>query len=280
MTDEHLRGPHGPVPVRIYQPLGDGTGRPLLVWCHGGAFAYGDIDMPEADATARVLAAAGTVVVSVDYRRAVDGVHYPVPLDDVVAAYQGTLQVAEALGVARRRVHLGGASAGANLAAGACLRLRDSGADLPSSLILLYPCVHPVLPSASAELADRLSGLPPHLRFEPEGYATVIENYLGATAATATGEAMPGLADLRGLPRTLIVNCEYDELRASGEAFAGSLRDAGVDVDQRMAPGVTHGHLNRPNLTEARRTLSGMSQWIDDAARVGDVEEEGGAAWR
>ena len=31
-------GPHGPVPVRVYTPAGDGADRPCLVWLHGGAF--------------------------------------------------------------------------------------------------------------------------------------------------------------------------------------------------------------------------------------------------
>src|ERR1700684_1038698 len=80
--------PHSAVPVRVYDAgdPGDG-GRPCLVWMHGGAFIAGNLDMPEADWTARELAIrAGAVVVSVDYRLCNDGVHYPVPHDDVVAA--------------------------------------------------------------------------------------------------------------------------------------------------------------------------------------------------
>ncbi|KUO06057.1 alpha/beta hydrolase [Streptomyces caeruleatus] len=263
VRDEHLPGLHGPVPVRDYRPHHADGDRPVLVWCHGGAFAYGDIDMPEADVTARVVAErADVVVVSVDYRRAVDGVHYPVPLDDVVAAYEGAIRQVGA--APRGRVHLGGASAGAALAAGACLRIRDMGGHLPASLILLYPCMHPALPPASPELDATLARLTPRTRFGAEMFEAVIENYLGAPAATAPGYAMPALADLRGLPRTLLVNCQYDELRASGEAFATSLLRAGVDVDLRMAPGVTHGHLNRPQLAEAQRTLTDMACWIEE----------------
>src|SRR4051794_18743624 len=80
-------GPHGPVPVRVYEPAGDGAARPCLVWVHGGGFIGGDLDMGEADWTAReICARAGAIVVSVDYRLAVDGVHYPIPLNDCVAA--------------------------------------------------------------------------------------------------------------------------------------------------------------------------------------------------
>ncbi|WAL74674.1 alpha/beta hydrolase [Kitasatospora sp. YST-16] len=265
VADEHLPGPHGPVPVRIYQPHGARAGRPVLVWCHGGAFAFGDIDMPEADATARTIAVlADALVVSVDYRRAVHGVHHPVPLDDVVAAYTWATRLAGASGTPHRRIHLGGASAGAALAAGACLRVRDAGGHLPSSLLLLYPCVHPVLPAASDELAAKLHRLPAHMRYEAGMFEAVIENYLGAPSASAPGEAMPAVADLRGLPRTLVFNCEYDALRASGEEFALALRLAGVNVDLRTAPGVAHGHLNRPHLAEAQRTLAAMSRWIEE----------------
>ena len=101
-------GPHGPVPVRIYEPpAGERTGRPCLVWAHGGGFLGGDLDMREADWTAReVCARAGAVVVSVDYRLAVDGVSYPVPHDDTVAAVAWVRDNAAALGI-DARPHLG-----------------------------------------------------------------------------------------------------------------------------------------------------------------------------
>src|SRR5579871_523834 len=82
-------GPHGAVPVRVYDPgsagdrgepaseTGGGT-RPCLVWMHGGGFIAGSLDMPEADWTARELALrAGAIVVSVDYRLCNNGVHFP-----------------------------------------------------------------------------------------------------------------------------------------------------------------------------------------------------------
>jgi hypothetical protein len=69
-------GPHGPVPVRVYNDgAGDGS-RACLVWMHGGAFMMGNPDMPEADWASRQLAQrADAVVVSVDYRLCQGGVH-------------------------------------------------------------------------------------------------------------------------------------------------------------------------------------------------------------
>jgi len=120
-------GPHGPVPVRIYSPSAEvPVGAPCLVWLHGGGFIGGDLDMHEADWTAReVCVAAGAVVVSVDYRLAVGGVCYPVPHDDTVAAVTWVRDRAEELGVDPARITIGGASAGGNLTAGAAVRLRD-----------------------------------------------------------------------------------------------------------------------------------------------------------
>lgn len=112
--------------------------------------------------------------------------------------------------------------------------------------MLLYPLLHPELPDPSEELAAKIEGLSPMLRPSPDLVRIVVENYLGGPVETATEYAMPGLAgDLSGFPPTLIVNSEYDGMRASAERFAAQLRDAGVDIEQTVEPGVYHGHLGR-----------------------------------
>lgn len=262
VNNVQVDGPHGEVAVRVYRPSDRGVDRPLLVWCHGGAWLGGDLNMPEADATGReVCTRAGAVVVSVEYRLAVEGVHYPVPHDDVVAAAKWALAGSRDLGA--DRVVIGGASAGANLAAGACLRLRDEGVAL-AGLALAYPAVHPTLPSPSDELAAKLVELPPAAAFAEPIYSAVVENYLGAPAADADGYAMPGIATLAGLPPTLIINCEYDGLRSSGEQFALALKQAGVDVDVRLARDVLHGHLNSPWLPAAQQSYADLAAWLLD----------------
>jgi acetyl esterase len=55
---------------------------------------------------------------------------------------------------------------------------------------------------------------------------------------------MPALAALEGLCPTVIINAEYDELRASGQAFAAALAVAGVDVRQVTIRGLLHAFLN------------------------------------
>jgi acetyl esterase/lipase len=252
IRDEAAAGPHGPVRVRVYSPRDDVAGkRPGLVWVHGGAFRMGSIDDPMTDAVVRELCArAGAVVVHVDYRLAVGGVCYPVPHDDVVAALRWTREHAGELGIAPERISVGGDSAGANLSAGAVLRLRDDDRWTPAALLLVVPTLHPVLPPLSASLRAAVADLPRVLRFLPHDVADMHRNYLGGPETGADGYAMPGLAELDGLGPTLVVNAEYDDLRASGEAFVASAARAGVDVQQVTAPGMLHGFLFAPTSIE------------------------------
>jgi acetyl esterase/lipase len=243
--DDAAPGPHGPVPVRIYTP--DSRSGSGLVWAHGGGFIGGDLDMREADWTAREIAArAGAVVVSVDYRLAVGGVCYPVPHDDAVAVVAWVRDHAAALGIDPARISIGGASAGGNLTAGAALKLRDRDGWVPAALLLAYPALHAAVPAPSSALAARLAELPPLFQPRADAGHPLSENYLGGPLSKADGYAFPANAVLEGLCPTLVVNAEYDNLRASGEAFTAALAIAGVDVRQVTVPGLLHGFLNQP----------------------------------
>lgn len=257
-------GPHGPVPVRVYLPSESGPSlRPIFVWCHGGGWCEGDLDMHEADATAREVASrAGAVVVSVGYRLAREGVHYPVPLDDVLASWRWALDSASQWQASADRAVLGGASAGGNLAAGAALRLRDEGGRQPAGLALVYPALHgelPVLTEAQSQAVAMSPRAEGHFR---RGLVLMLENYLGSPLDEAPLPAVPALAELAGLPPALVITCEWDLLRSSGEAFAAELECAGVPHRLLIAPGVGHGHLNSPWLPEAQRSYQDLADWV------------------
>lgn len=264
--DHVLDGPHGPLRVRVYSPKSpSGHG---LVWAHGGGFAGGDIDMPEADAVARAFADHGIAVVSVDYALAPmtaewsarlgaekrGGVHYPVPHDEMVSAFRW----AATSDVASRGWAIGGASAGGNLATGAALRLAHEGGVVPALAVLAYPTLQAVQATPDPELRALLDGDPSADVFTPDFVRGMYENYLGSDPDTADVYAVPGTAEptaLASFPPTIMVNDETDELRVSGEAFARSLAAAGVKVDVVVEPGTTHGHLNRPEESAFAATI-------------------------
>ena len=98
----------------------------------------------------------GCVVVSVDYRLAPE---HPAPaaLDDCLAAVLWTAENAELLGVDATRIAVGGDSAGGNLAALVCQRVRDDFGPQIDFQLLVYP------------VTDLTTGLPSY-RENAEGY--------------------------------------------------------------------------------------------------------------
>ena len=183
------------------------------------------------------------------------GVRYPIASEEVSAAFGW----AAGSGLATASWALGGASAGANLATGATLRLVDGAGPVPALVVLAYPTLHAVQGEPSADLRRALDADPAADVFGPEAVLGMYENYLGGPVDDATPlYAVPGKAtpvELAGFPPTIIVNSEVDELRVSGEAFAATLAAAGVDVDVVTEAGTTHGHLNQPDHPGATATL-------------------------
>jgi len=298
IVDRDLPGPHGRVPVRIYTPrasggaaeaadaatdaasdapgadAGSAPARPVLVWIHGGSFQHGDLDMPEAHEVSRGVAGrADAVVVSVFYRLCDEpsgtpalnpdgetGIHAPIPLDDVHAAFTWVREHAAELGVDPARIAVGGASAGGDLAACLSLRLADEGAP-PWQSFLMYPVAHIEMPAPDAEEAAALAACSPLGGFPAESVAVMGETYTGRPRDEATGYEFPALAARHDhLPPTLIDVAEFDGLRPSGRAYARQLEAAGVDVELVLSRGVPHGHLNKVGLAEAHASMDRMAR--------------------
>lgn len=222
------------IPVRVYTPAAaDGIDAPLLLWLHGGGWVIGDLDT--ADATARALAnRSGAVVVSVDYRLAPEH-RAPAALDDCLVALTWCVENAELLGIDAARVAVGGDSAGGNLAAALCLRVRDEFGPQIAFQLLVYPVTDCTTSHASYEE-------------NAEGYfltsATMrwfIAHYLGDLDPKDPSVSPLHADDLSGLPPALVITAEMDPLRDEGEAFAAALREAGTAVELLRYDGMIHG---------------------------------------
>ncbi|MFF8450002.1 alpha/beta hydrolase [Streptomyces leeuwenhoekii] len=272
-TDGSVGGRHGAVPVRRYRPAGPAAG--TLVWLHGGAFSGGGLDQCESHAVGAALVRHGIEVVAVDYRRVprwnpwrdpgpgrLPGVRFPVPLDDVVDAFGA---------VAREQgpVMLGGASAGACLAAAAGLRLHAEEKASPAGLVLAYGTFHATLPPVPETVRDRLRGRHGLVQFRPDTVRRMNHNYAGSAEAMALPFAFPGGHRLPPMPPTLMVDADRDTLRASGEAFARELADSGTRVDRHVVRGSTHGFLDRPHGPHFVTGTALMGSWIAEAEKGG-----------
>jgi xylan 1,4-beta-xylosidase len=270
-------GRHGPIAVRTY--TSDRTAdarRTPLVWLHGGGFAYGGLDQPESHSPAMSVAAAGRTVVTVDYHlvtrwnsladvkdSSLTGVRFPIPLEDVLDVVQDV-----AADTADRRVLLGGASAGACLAAAAARDLAQGGSGSVVGLVLAYGTFHAELPAISAGLRARIRGRHSLTQFRPSTVRRMNHNYAGSSAAMRDARAFPGGHDLKNLPDTLMIDADRDSLRASGEAFAAELRSAGVPLQYDVVPETRHGFLNRPGTPGFVAGTRVLVRWLaerDDA---------------
>lgn len=249
IEDTVIDGSHGPIPLRLYRPEGQITGS--VLWCHGGGFVWGDLDMFEAHGVSIELARrAGVAVASVDYRLADGTVTYPVPSDDVLVAWDWWCEQPLPAGAP---IGIGGASAGAALALTTALRTRDLGGRPADVLLLAYPFVHYPNPALSPEQSAEMAAVP--FRFEPENIEGMVRNYVGRISDVPPN-ALPGAARLDGLPPVRIVVSEYDDLRASAELLERQLREVGVPVESYLALGMTHGHLNHsPELAQVALSL-------------------------
>ena len=75
---------------------------------------------------------------------------------------------------------------------------------------------------------------------------------------------MPGNAVLGGLPKTLVLISEYDDLRPSGELFVRQLLASGVEVETWFAAGMIHGFLDRtPELPDVNRALDQIATTLN-----------------
>jgi acetyl esterase/lipase len=273
--DDVVDGRHGEIPIRRYQPLrgaAESADRASVVWLHGGAFSHGGLDQRESHAVGLALAEAGHPVTAVDYRRVppwswwrkprpgvLEGVRYPIPLDDVIDVVAELRAEADAAG---GELVLGGASAGACLAAAAALRLARSGVPGPDGLLLAYGTFHAVLPTIGPVLRARIGGRHSFMQFRPETVERMNRNYAGRVEVMADPFAFPGGHDLTGLPGALVLDADRDVLRASGEAFAAELASAGVAVAHEVVAGSTHGFLDRPGTVPFDDGIARAARWL------------------
>lgn len=231
--------------ARLYDPDGRSPA-PLLLHLHGGGWVVGDLEID--DRALRVLALeSGARIVSLDYRLAPEH-PFPAALDDTVAAFGWLREHAREFGASPGALALGGASAGANLALAAALRMRDTALPLPAQLVLF----HGVYGIDRDTESDRLFGIPrfsgPLLNME-FFYAA----YAGLPEARRNPLVAPLLADLHSLPPCFVNAAGLDPLRDDSRRLGEALRKAGVPVDYIEYPGVVHGFTQYTRVSPAAR---------------------------
>ncbi len=224
-----------PVEVHLYQPPDRTRPSGALLWIHGGGYVMGTPAIGH-QFCCQVADELGVLVVSVDYRLAPEH-PFPTPLEDCYTGLRWLGDHAEDLGVDRSRIAIGGDSAGGGLAAGLAQLAHDRN-EVPVCFQLL---VYPMLDDRSALRADH-AGTGDFV-WSPASNRFGWTSYLGRSP-TADAPAYAAAArreDLSGLPRAWIGVGNLDLFHAEDVAYAEKLRDAGIEAELVVVPGMYHG---------------------------------------
>jgi acetyl esterase len=273
--------PTADLPVRLYYPApapaaeagataagaehsGEGTGgRTALLYLPGGGWTQGTSTLSDVMAR-RIANRSGAVVVTLTYQKAPEH-PFPTALADVLSTFDWLVAGAEEFGIDPQRIVIGGDSAGGNLAAAACLALRDAarvagapdaattpelliptlagdlgfrpaGTAVPAAQLLIYPAVDPAMNTRSYGLFATGHGLTAsRMVFYWNNYIAAVP---GATVNPLVAPARA--ADLSDLPTALVVTAGCDVLRDEGRAYAVALRAAGNTAEHWEYAGTPH----------------------------------------
>lgn len=252
VRDMRLPVDGGEIGLVVYTPEGEGP-HPVHVYLHGGGWVEGSAYHKAVDIICRERTVlAGCVVVAVDYRKAPE-CPFPVGLNDCYAAVLWVSEHASELGGDARRVTIGGASAGANLAAATALRARDEDGPPISFVLLEVPALDLTASRPSYELFADGYGL------TKDAFEHCRRAYLSADDYTHPYASPLHAPDLSRLPATYIMTAEFDVVRDDGAAYAERLRAAGVPVVYSLQEGQIHVS---PALT---KLLPAARAWRDEA---------------
>lgn len=229
---------------------------PVLVYVHGGGFVWNSIDTH--DRLMRDYAAqAGCAVIGPDYALSPEA-PFPQALEECAAVVRWVAAHGAQWGLDPARIVLGGDSAGANLALGAALLLRETDPALAlRGLLLNYGVFDARLDTPSyREFAEGYFLTRDKMRFYWDCYCPREADRLHPLAS-------PLRADLRGLPPAALTIAELDVLAAENRAMEVALRQAGVAVEAQVFPGTAHGFLRAQNhVAKAREAASFGAAWL------------------
>ena len=245
--DLSLPGPRGQVPCRLYLP--NDVERPgLIVYAHGGAFVQGAL--PSWDHFLRDLVRlSGVAALSVDYRLAPEH-RFPAAFDDMAAMTRLAAREGAGLGIDPKRLAVGGDSAGACLALGAALAMRDAGEKALRFQLLIYGCFSTDLDSPSWERFGHGAGL------SQASMRWAWQTYLEKPEQWQDWRAAPILADLTGLPSAYLIVGNLDPLLDDSQNLAARLKESGVPSELAVYEGINHGFIRYGRLiTTARRAI-------------------------
>jgi acetyl esterase len=255
VRDGTVPGPLGPIPVRLYRPLGTAESDvlPVLVYFHGGGWVVGDLNSHDVPCR-RYANAVRCRVISVDYRMAPEHV-FPAAVTDCAAVTQWAFDNAASLGVDPSKIAVGGDSAGGNLAAVMALMARDGALPKLAFQLLIYPATDMTMTSVSSNTIG------PGVPLTSATMKWFIEHYVKGDRTDWRASPLR-VASVAGTAPALVLTCTHDPLRDEGIAYAKRLELEGVRVIHLHYGDQIHGFVGMGRMIRA------ADQAMDIASRV------------
>ena len=241
---EVIRGPDGnDITVYVHRPAGRSGVGPGVLHLHGGGMVMLEAAGPAYGHWRDALAAAGLVVVGVEFRNGA-GKHGPYPfpagLDDCLAGLRWVIGHRDDLRISTLIVS--GESGGGNLTLATVLRAkRDGLIDQIAGAYAMCPYISGGWAVPPPELASLVENDGYFLEVAMMGALAKVYDPDGAHAGDPLAWPLHATSDdLAGLPPHVISVNQLDPLRDEGLAYARKLLDAGVPVVSRTVNGTCH----------------------------------------
>jgi len=250
-------GPTGSVKVRIVKPAGSTGVLPVILYVHGAGWVFGDAHTH--DRLVRDLAVgANAAVVFPEYDRSPD-VRYPVAIEQSYAAAQWITASGSEHGLDGTTIAIAGDSVGGNMTIALTLLAKERGDVTFLAQLLFYPVTDAAFDTASYK--EFAVGY--YLTLE--GMKWFWDQYTTDESERASIYVSPLRAtteQLTGLPPALVINGEADVLRDEGEAYAGKLRGAGVEVTQVRYAATIHDFVMLNALHNTHASQAAVAQAV------------------
>ncbi len=224
------------IKLYIVRPAGVAGTLPAFMFYHGGGWVLGDFSTHKRFVRDLVVYS-GVAAVFVEYSRSPEA-KYPQALNECYAALKWVGQHGSEIQVDGNRLAVAGNSVGGNLAAATALTAKDKNGPELRFQLLLWPVTDSNFETASYHQYASSRFLTRNMmiwfwdNYIPKDKRTEI--YAAPLKAT--------LAQLKGLPPTLVQTAENDVLRDEGEAYARKLDEAGVFTTLVRVQGMIHDY--------------------------------------
>ena len=239
-------GSEGELLIREYIPSGAHDSDKAFLYMHGGGWVIMSVDTH--DKTCAYMAdKLGMRMYSVDYRLAPEH-PFPKPLEDCEQAWKWMLSHT---GLKAPDALVGGDSAGGNLAAALCIRLKKKRAKQPGLQALIYPALDSKSSSESVQ------------RYKTGYYLTAkMMDWFWLCYGDKEHGDDPLFSPLQADDKTLaklapavVFSAGFDPLGDEGETYAKRLESAGVPCTHQWYDELLHGFVNMTISPPAKAAL-------------------------